>query len=102
MPGDPKCASEQEIEDWVQNKKTSLRYITRKLEFKNFGDDPTKYEEKWFPTTPLAVGNFSDNGYYFYLLCCKSLIIYLILLLPTVKYIDMLRHFDFYTIYNIV
>ena len=61
---DIECASENEIDAWLERKKVGFRIIQSKLDFSTFDyDHVIRQNEVYSRTIPINAGKFSDVGY---------------------------------------
>ena len=61
-PGDPDCASPEDIDKWLANKFATFKVINTKIDFNSFEVIATRQNEVFVPNVPLASGFFSDTG----------------------------------------
>ena len=52
-PDDPKCATDEKIEEWLVNKYAQFRFINQKIDFNDRGEYAVRLNEIWLPTMPL-------------------------------------------------
>ena len=52
-PGEPTCASEEEIKEWTWYKSAKIRMINTKIDFNKYDDKPTRQFEIYLPNIPL-------------------------------------------------
>ena len=51
--GDPDCATDPEIEEWLSTKTVHLRVLNSKVDFSQFNEDSIRQNEIWLPAVPL-------------------------------------------------
>ena len=61
QPGDPKCASDEEISKWLETKKLVWYFISSKIEL-NSWDNPIRFQEQQMFGMTIALDTFSDTG----------------------------------------
>ena len=54
------CEDDLVIDKWLQKKRIMLRAINTKIDLRDFGENPTRQNEIYLPSLPLAAGKFSD------------------------------------------
>lgn len=61
-PGDPDCASDEDIVKWIDTKMLAMKVINKKIDFLDFGDTAVRQNEVFVPIVPMKAGQFSDTG----------------------------------------
>ncbi len=56
IEGDPECSSDEEIEDWLHNKKLKMKFIDQKIMFSNFDDENNLMRTEKVDTVSLHSG----------------------------------------------
>ena len=62
---DPLCASNDEIDKWLEPKKLIVKVINQKGDFSSYESIAIRETENWLPSVPLSLGKFTDSGYRF-------------------------------------
>jgi len=64
-PVDPKCESNENINDWMKDMSIHFRVLNDKMDFSKWEGDHIRQNEIWLPTIPMTPGKFTDSGYRF-------------------------------------
>ena len=62
---DPDCGTDEQIEEWLHNKKLKLKYIDSKIQFRNFDKDNNLMRTERVDTVSLHSGLHANDEHEF-------------------------------------